>query len=403
MDEVKNPVEEAEKVEATEEVEAVEALKGYVKAEVALGVEKAKSEIEAEILAWKAEQKALAEKKAGIFAEGVSENRVKTNSYLKKLSSAVISGDVASLKELTTGDAGENIVDRELSAEIRHLQTEYGVARREMFAVQLTKNSYDANALVTDVSVSWVAEGNVIPTVRVVLNQEELKLKKLAAIASMSRELLEDQEIDLFAFIATRVAEGFAKAEDRAFFAGEGSEDTTNGGFTGLLFNEDIEEVVLSGALSTLTVEKIYEMIDELPAGAQANAKFYGNRTIKTKIRLLKDGEGRYIYQDPINAGSFATLAGKPWVDVEAMPRADELSAGDGFLLYGDLKKSSILGYKGGIAVDRSNSAIVRNVANNADVNTFTTDREAIRWVSRVGAITILPEAVVVLRTASGS
>ena len=71
------------------------------------------------------------------------------------------------------------------------------------------------------------------------------------------------------------------------------------------------------------------------------------------------------------------------------------------FVLFGDLKKSSLLGYKGSISVDRFNAGIVRNVADNADINLITTDREAIRWIERVGAIALLPTAVTRLKTAA--
>ena len=385
---VEETTEETQEETKSIENEAVESLKGYVKAEVNLAIEQAKSEIDQEIEAWKAEQKALAEKKAGVYAEGVQDSRAKINTYIRDLSTAVLGGDTYKVKELTTGDAGENIVDSELSAEIRHLQTQYGVARREFFTTQLSKNSYDANALVTDVSVGWVDEGAVISTVSVDLSQTELKLKKLAAIAAMSRELLQDQEIDLFSFIAGRVAEGFAKAEDEAFFIGDGS--STYGGFTGLLENANVDTVV-----GNITVAKIYEMIDTLPQGAHANAKFYAHRSQLSVIRQLQDGANQYIYNNPLATSGTPTLAGYPLVLVEAMPSTT--SDDDGLMLFGDLRRSSILGYRGGIAVDRSNSAVVRNQDNDGDVNTFTTDREAVRWVTRVGAITILPSAVVKL------
>jgi len=389
MDEKNEVVEETTgEVKDESQDEAVEALKGYVKSEIDLNIAKAKSEIDKEIEAWKAEQKELVEKKAGVYADGAKQNRAKINTYIRDLSSAVLSNDSSKVKELTTGDAGQYIVDSELSAEIRHLQTEYGVARREFFATPLSKNSYEANALVTDVSVSWVDEGGVIPTVSVVLDQEELKLKKLAAIAAVSRELLEDQEVDLLSFIAGRVAEGFAKAEDEAFFNGDGT--GTYGSFTGLLQNTDVEDVSMP---SDLTVAKIYEMIDELPAGAHSNAKFYFHRSWLSEIRQLQDGDGRYIYNNPLATSGVPTLAGYPVVLVEAMPSTS--SDDDGVMLFGDLRRSSILGFRNGISVDRSNSAVVRNTADNDDVNTFTTDREAIRWISRVGAITILPSAVV--------
>jgi hypothetical protein len=86
------------------------------------------------------------------------------------------------------------------------------------------------------------------------------------------------------------------------------------------------------------------------------------------------------------------------------MPKATDVETTDSpFMIYGDLKKSSIMGYKSGIVADRFNAGVIRNVAGNADVNLITTDREAVRFISRVGAITILPSAVVVLSTEEAS
>jgi HK97 family phage major capsid protein len=371
-------------------------------------LEKGLSDMKAEIETYAKAQKEQIANGVGIGEASIKAKHAKFNQYLKDFSNAIIDGNDAKAKEMTTDKTGSPFagyaVDSELSAEIRHLTTVYGVARREFFTTPLSKNAYEANALATDVTVGWVSETGVIPSTQIVLNQEELKLKKLGAIVSLTRELIEDQEVDLFSFIATRVAEGFALAEDRAFFAGEGTGDTANAEYFGLLNNTDIPDVVLGGdAVSDITVEKIYEMIDTLPQGAQANAKFYGNRTIKSAIRLLKDGDGRYIYQDPINNAGFATLAGKPWVDVEAMPTASSVVAEEAFLLYGDLKKTAILGFKNGLIADRFNAGVIRNVAGNADINLITTDREAIRWITRVGYITILPTACVRMVTGEAS
>jgi len=362
------------------------------------------SEMKSEVETWVKAQKELAKASAGSQEDKIKEKHVKYNTFLKGFANAILSGDDAKAKEMTTDKAGSPFagyaVDTELSAEIRHLTTVFGVARREFFSTPLSKNAYEANALATDVTVGWVVEANVIPSTEIVLSQEELKLKKLAAIVTLTRELLDDEEVDLFSFIATRVAQGFAMAEDRAFFMGTGNADTANGGFMGIAQNAGVPIVRLTGAVATLTVDKVYEMQDLLPEGAHANAKYYGNRTIKTQVRLLKDVEGRFLYNDPINNSGFATLAGKPFVSVEVMPARTAVPATNGIvLLLGDLKKSSILGFKNGLVADRFNAGTVRNVAGNADINLITTDREAVRFVSRVGAITILPTAVVVLKT----
>lgn len=393
----------ADAAEVEEEVaKAFQKASGDIKSELSKeltkSVEDMKSDVEKFLVK---SQKA----NAGMNEPSIAEKRAKMNTYMRSLSGALLANDYATVKELTTDSTGSPfggfVVDSELSAEIRHLVTQFGVARREFFTTQLSKNSYEANALATDVTVAWVDEGAAIPSTQVVLSQEELKLKKLGAIVTLTRELLEDEEIDLFSFIATRVAEGFAKAEDTAFFAGEGN--AASGGFTGLLENADVVDVDMASGdttFSDMTADSLYDLIDALPEGAHANAKFYMNRTIMGIVRKLKDTAGDYIYQRPSETGP-ATIWGYPVVMVEVMPAVADTAVSTPFVLFGDLRKSSILGFRGGIAADRFNAGVVHNVAANADINLITSDREAIRWIERVGAITILPSAVVRLTTAA--
>jgi HK97 family phage major capsid protein len=106
------------------------------------------------------------------------------------------------------------------------------------------------------------------------------------------------------------------------------------------------------------------------------------------------------IYQNP-GQGLPATLWNKPVVLVEGMPTSAQTAVSTSFVLFGDLKKTTILGYKGAISADRFNAGVVRNVADSGDINLITSDREAIRWVERVGYIAILPTAVTRLKTAA--
>jgi len=48
---------------------------------------------------------------------------------------------------------------------------------------------------------------------------------------------------------------------------------------------------------------------------------------------------------------------------------------------------------------DMFDAGVVKNVANNADINLITTDRKAIRMKERTGYIVLIPEAVVRLKT----
>lgn len=366
---------------------------------------KSVSEIKSEIKSYLDEQKQLISQKAGVYNPDVQEKRKEMNSFLRKLTGALIAGNDAVLKEMTTDASGSPYagytVDSELSAEIRHLITQYGVARREMNAVQLTKGSYKANDLATDVTVFWVDEGAVIGSTQAVLGQETLTLKKLGAIVTMTSELLADSEIDLMSFLASRVAEQFARAEDLAFFDGDGT--ATYGSFTGLLRATDVNTVTMAAtktAFTNLTADNLLDMVDATPTGALANGKFYYHRTIKSIIRKLKDDQNAYIYQ-PISASGPATVWGYPEVLVEAMPKVSDTAVSKAFVLFGDLRTACIFGYKGGIEFARFNAGVVRNVANNADINLITTDREAVRWTERIGYIRIVPTAVTRLRTAA--
>ncbi len=406
------PAETEEETETDEETEKsiaklFEKHGSKVKKEVAEDLKK-------EIKTWLKEQKDNAEKQVGLYAPEAKkerEQRVRVNAYLRNLFSAVLKGEDkfdAKLKELSTSTGGSPyggyVVDSELSAEIRHLITDYGVARREMLGLQLTKNSYKANELITDVSVYWVDEAGAISSSQVVLGQNTLELKKLAVIVSMTNELLEDQEIDLFAFIASRVAEGFAKAEDDAFFKGDGT--STYGSFTGLLESSDINEVTMAGTtFASIDADDLIDMVDSTPAGALANAKFYMHRTVMSYIRKLKDSNNEYIYQRPADGGP-ATIWGYPVVLVESMPAKTDTAAATSFVLFGDLKKGCIFGYKGALRVERFNAGVITDVAGTGTVNLITTDREAIRWIERVGylqVITTLNKPITKLTTATSA
>jgi len=389
-----------------------------IKAEVAA----MRSDMEAKVNAFLADQKEQKEKKAGLFNPDVRERRAALNSSLRKTLSSALLGDeralaelagVAGTKELTTDASGSPYggyaVTFELSAEIRALITEYGVARSAMTTVQLSKNSYKANNLATDVTVYWVDEANTIGSTQIVLGQEDLELKKLGAIATLTSELIADEEVDLFAFIASRVAQGFARAEDQAFFIGDGT--STYGSFTGVLLANDVNSVVMGAVAGEaaanndsffdLSADDLLDMQDASPQVVASIGTYYMHRSIRNIVRKLKAATtGEYIYQQPAG-GSPGTVWGRPIVEVEVMPSVADDADDTPFIVFGDLKRACIFGYKGAIAVQRFNAGIVRNVANNADINLITSDREAIRWTERVGYVRILPTAITVLKTAT--
>ena len=407
---------ETDPAAADEEKEIEKGVRDIIKKSSDAAVAEAKKavdDIKSDVQGWLKQQAELREKKVGIYHPQVEEQHKNHSKYLRAFLKGVLDNDVDALtklngvsrKELTTDATGSPYggyaVTFELSAEIRHLITQYGVARSNMTALQLTKNSYKANDLVTDITVYWVDEGAAIKSTAPVLGQKTLDLNKLAVIATLTRELLEDEEVDLFSFIAGRVAELFAKAEDEAAFIGDGT--STYGSQTGALAVSGTNTVTMvSGSTSFLdmTADDLLDMQDKTPVAALKNGKYYMHRSILNVVRKLKGSNGQYIYQEP-GGSQPATLWNKPVVLSEVMPSTSDDAISTAFVLFGDLRASSIFGYKGGIAADRFNAGVVRNTADSADINLITTDREAIRWVERVGVLHVLPNALTVLKTAA--
>lgn len=396
-------------IAGSEEDEEVEETKNLIKDFVGKEVEKRFSNydesIKAEIKSFIAEQKELMAKKAGAYQPEVKEQKEFCNKYFRGLAKSLLMNDNTILKEMTTDATGSPYsgytVDSQLSAEIRSLVTEYGVARKEMSTIQLTKNSYKANELITDVIVYWVAEGNAISSGQIVLGQNELELKKLGAIVCLTNELIADEEIDLFGYISRRVAQGFAKAEDEACFIGDGT--ATYGKFTGLLNSSSVNTVTMAGTtFASMDADDLLDMITASPQAVRGTGKFYMNFGILNLIRKLKTTDGVYIYQEPSENGP-ATIWGRPVVIVEVMPNISDSASNTPFVIFGDLKQGCIFGFKGGIEAMKFDSGLIKDVAGTGTINLITEDRQAIRLTERFGyiqVITTLDKPITVLKTA---
>lgn len=349
------------------------------------------------------EHKELGKQRAGIYSKETQETRKALNGNLRKFLTALIENDHAVCKDLSEGTDGKGgyLFQPELNAEIQHLVTEYGVARREMTTITLSNNQLNLNNLAADISTTWTDETVAKTSSDITIGQVNLVLKKLAVIVPMSDELLEDSEIDLVSFLTGRIAEDMSEKEDEAFFNGDGT--GTFGSFTGILNNGSVNTVTMTGTtFASMDADDLLDMQDATPQGAIRNGKYYMHRSIRSLVRKLKASDGTYIYQAPA-ANAPATIWGMPVVEVEVMPTTTDTAAATAFIIFGDMKKAAWLGSKGGMRVAVSNEATVRNTAGEADINLFRQDMTALRVVERVGYVLVLPTALTVLKSAAAS
>lgn len=334
----------------------------------------------------------LAEEKAQIQTDKTATELFSSND--KKADKDALNKSVRELLEktaftkanLTTGTTtpyGGYTIDQELYREIVHLTGEYGVARQEMFLTPMNENSLVIPTQATDLSVSWVDEAGSITSTNPVFGKATLTAKKVVANVVISRELIQDTAVNLFAYLSERVAEGFAKAEDDQFFAGDGTV------FSGILNQaigvNTVEMAAGKTAATDLTADDLLNMQDETPVASLRNGKYFLHRSILNVVRKLKDvTSGQYIYSRP-SEGTPATIWDKPIVLVEAMPTKDEVIAEAPFVIFGDLKKACWMGYRQGIEMEQTNAVHWAN------------DLVDVRFTERVGFTIVLASALTLL------
>lgn len=333
----------------------------------------------------------------------------KTRAFMK----ALVAGDKIAAKALTTSDSGSDpddaqaglLIPVELRNEVlRIAQTQFGLARRDMFYLPFSGpgNSRNIPTLGTSVSVFWTGEGAKKRSTQPSFNLVNQTLKKLAAIVPMTEEILEDSLIDLNALLGQLFAEAISKEEDIQFFTGTGSP------WTGLLNNGQLNQVAQgSGDPSQLTADDLLDMIDATPTGALNGAKFYFHRSVLSVLRKLKGSDGQYILQNPGN-GLPSTLWNYPYETSDAFPALADVGTGDPYILFGNLKQGAIFGDKQAIRIKLLTEATVGDTngsESGSDVQTAINlaeqDMVALRIVERVGYVVALPKAMTVLNASA--
>lgn len=341
-------------------------------------------------------------RKKAIEAGGTPEKKVvkgdKTRQWLK----AVVAGDKDRAKALSTSTSGESpddaqaglLIPEELMTEVlRIAETQYGLARRDMFYLPFSGpgNSRKIPALGTSVNVFWTDEMESKKSTQPKFSIVEQTLKKLAAICPFSEEILEDSAIDIEGLLAKLFAEAVSKEEDLQFFAGTGSP------WTGVLNNGDVNQVNQVLGVVGLTADDLLDMQDATPSGALNGAKYYLHRTVLSVVRKLKDDQGNYIFQNP-GGGLPGTIWNFPYELSDAFPAVSEIEDGDPYILFGNLKQGCIFGDKQQLRVKLLDQATIEDTDSpGTSLNLAQRDMLALRIVERVGYVVALPKALTVL------
>lgn len=164
--------------------------------------------------------------------------------------------------------------------------------------------------------------------------QVSLSAYKLTRIVKASEELIQDNFFDLPGWLSRKFANAFGLAEESAFVNGAGTTKPTG---------------VVRGAAAGTTVhlhndiatDELFDFFHSLKRAYRANGSFLMNDSTALLLRKKKDGQGRYIWQEGLQAGQPDRLLGRPVYISDFMPTAD--NAGNKAVLFGDFSYYTIM------------------------------------------------------------
>lgn len=227
-------------------------------------------------------------------------------------------------------------------------------------------------------SASWVDEEGEIPESDDAFTQVSIGAYKLATMIKVSEELLNDSVFNLESYIAREFGRRIGAKEEEAFFIGDGTGKPTG------IFNVTggAQLGVTAASATAITVDEVMDLFYSLKSPYRKKAVFVMNDATVKAIRKLKDGNGQYIWQPSLTAGSPDTILNRP---VKTSAYVPTIAPGTKSIAFGDF------GYYW--VADRQGRSFKR-------LNELfaTTGQVGFMATQRVDGKLILPEAIKVLQ-----
>lgn len=171
-----------------------------------------------------------------------------------------------------------------------------------------------------------LGDGATQPTI----NQITLTASKIAHLVTFSRELLDDSEIDIEAYLTEILAEAMSAKEEALMVAGSG----------GLAVATSVNSINIGTealGTSSVTATDLFNIFHGINQKYRRNAIWLMNDSTVKAIRLLTDSvAGQFLWQPGLQAGQPDMLLGRPVITSSSMP---ELATGARAIVFGDFNK----------------------------------------------------------------
>ena len=245
-----------------------------------------------------------------------------------KIMQAIGKGSIAS-----TSTPGSTYITDTLIPELYSLVAEYGI----WSSFDVIRAGAKVNKLLVDGAdpVMGVVAENTAPTEATVAGTSvSATVQKLLGWVGVSTELLEDAETDVSGIVLKKFANATAYRLDWFCTQADGTDDATDGAFTGIFGGGATAAAAVSGNVSIAThdYEDYIRCLTTVDAQVltKGGAKWWINPTLLAKILGVKDSNGRSIFLAATEAptyGGFGSILGFPIVLTHAAPSADTTSS----------------------------------------------------------------------------
>lgn len=319
--------------------------------------------------------------KPGQSGEEVSQRPRATDAYRSafwtNLRNKSIKHEVYDALQVGTDSEGGYLAPDEYQKTLVDALQEQNIFRPLANVIQTESGERKIPVVATHGTASWMDEEAAYVESDDAFSQVSIGAYKLGTMIKVSEELLRDSVFDLPSYIAKEFARRIGAAEEDAFLNGNGT-----GKPTGLLAaTGGAQAGVTAAAQDAITFDEVMDLFYALRAPYRKNAVFITNDSTVKALRKLKNGNGDYIWQPSVKAGTPDTILNRPVYTSVYMP---QMAKGKKAMLFGDLSYYWIADRQG-----RAFKRLNELFAANGQVGFLASER--------VDGKLILPEAVKVL------
>ena len=232
------------------------------------------------------------------------------------------------LQEGADSEGGYLVPDEFERTLVKALEEE-NIFRKLAKIIQTSSGDRKIPVVTTHGSAAWLDEEEQLTESDEVFGQTSLSAHKLGTFIKVSDELLNDSVFDLESYISTEFARRIGSKEEEAFFTGDGS-----GKPTGIFAASGGADVgVTSAAAAALTADELIDLFSSLRSPYRKKAVWVMNDSTVKAIRKLKDGNGQYLWQPALTAGTPDTILNRPVYTSSYVPA---IAAGAKTIAFGD-------------------------------------------------------------------